>query len=139
MLALPGLRLLTHLPRQGLLRASRAACTAAENGGKTTGQGPQRPPFDAGLLEILVCPLSKKPLRSFLTAFALVLLSARSCLPVAAFAPVAERVGLRPLPHGFPRGNGLCSPRRRLSARMGNSSYPPFPILFPSSLELNCL
>ncbi|XP_032079802.1 protein preY, mitochondrial [Thamnophis elegans] len=63
MLALRGLRLLTRLPRQRLLRASRAACTAAENGGKTTDQGPQRPPFDAGLLEILVCPLSKKPLR----------------------------------------------------------------------------
>ncbi|XP_070804587.1 protein preY, mitochondrial [Pituophis catenifer annectens] len=64
MLALPGLRLLTRLPRQGLLRASRTACAAAaENGGKTTGQGQQGPPFDAGLLEILVCPLSKKPLR----------------------------------------------------------------------------
>ncbi|KAK9398703.1 protein preY mitochondrial [Crotalus adamanteus] len=63
MLALPGLRLLSRLPRRGLLRASRAACATAENGGKTSSQGQQGPPFDAGLLEILVCPLSKKPLR----------------------------------------------------------------------------
>ncbi|KAM3831599.1 UPF0434 protein isoform 1-T1 [Vipera latastei] len=57
------LRLLTRLPRQGLVRASRAACAAAENGGEISGQGQQGPTFDAGLLEILVCPLSKKPLR----------------------------------------------------------------------------
>ncbi|XP_026528433.1 protein preY, mitochondrial [Notechis scutatus] len=63
MLALPALRLLTRHPRQGLLRGRRAVCAAAENGGETTGPGPQAPPFDAGLLEILVCPLSKKPLR----------------------------------------------------------------------------
>ncbi|XP_034967464.1 protein preY, mitochondrial [Zootoca vivipara] len=73
MQALPGLRLLTLLPRWG--KAARAAparaaarrawCSAAESEGKAGGgaQGQQRPPFDPGLLEILACPLSKKPLR----------------------------------------------------------------------------
>ncbi|XP_063166475.1 protein preY, mitochondrial [Candoia aspera] len=65
MLALPGLRLLTRLSLRRPPRAIRAACAAAAaaNGGKAAGQGEQGPPFDPGLLEILVCPLSKKPLR----------------------------------------------------------------------------
>ncbi|KAM6440213.1 protein preY, mitochondrial [Liasis olivaceus] len=63
MLAVPGLRLLTRLPRRRPPRASRAASAAAENGAKAAGPGEQGPPFDPGLLEILVCPLSKKPLR----------------------------------------------------------------------------
>ncbi|XP_007439322.1 protein preY, mitochondrial [Python bivittatus] len=62
MLAVPGLRLLTLLPRRGPPQASWAA-SAAANGAKPAGPGEQGPPFDPGLLEILVCPLSKKPLR----------------------------------------------------------------------------
>ncbi|XP_028599427.2 protein preY, mitochondrial [Podarcis muralis] len=72
MQALPGLRLLTRLPRWGQAAraataraaARRAWCSAAESEDKAGGaQGQQRPPFDPGLLEILACPLSKKPLR----------------------------------------------------------------------------
>ncbi|XP_060103051.1 protein preY, mitochondrial [Heteronotia binoei] len=66
MLALPGFRLLTW--RRGRLQAAarRAFCAAAapENGRASQGQQQQqRPPLEPGLLDILVCPLSKKPLR----------------------------------------------------------------------------
>ncbi|XP_061439032.1 protein preY, mitochondrial [Rhineura floridana] len=70
MQGLPGLRLLTRLPRCAKPQAApaeaaarRAFCSAAANE-KGGGQGQQeRPPLDPGLLEILVCPLSKKSLR----------------------------------------------------------------------------
>ncbi|XP_033016498.1 protein preY, mitochondrial [Lacerta agilis] len=71
MQALPGLRLVTRLPRWGKAApardaARRAWCSAAEREDKAGGagaQGQQPPPFDPRLLEILACPLSKKPLR----------------------------------------------------------------------------
>ncbi|KAL8206718.1 UNVERIFIED_CONTAM: hypothetical protein K2H54_021404 [Gekko kuhli] len=66
MLALPRLRLLTWAWRRGNLQAAagRPFCGAAEEDGRAgQGQQQQRPPLDPGLLEILACPLSKKPLR----------------------------------------------------------------------------
>nr|XP_056711170.1 protein preY, mitochondrial [Euleptes europaea] len=68
MLAPPGLRLLARAWRRGKLQAAagRALCAAAaEDGPDGPGQQQQqqRPPLEPGLLDILVCPLSKKPLR----------------------------------------------------------------------------
>ncbi|XP_054846445.1 protein preY, mitochondrial [Eublepharis macularius] len=67
MLASPAFRLLsrTRPGRRGGLQAAagRALCAAAGEE-ERAGQGQQqRPPLEPGLLEILVCPLSKKPLR----------------------------------------------------------------------------
>ncbi|XP_048365979.1 protein preY, mitochondrial [Sphaerodactylus townsendi] len=67
MLALPGLRLLARAcwwraNRQTAL-AARALCVAAQDGPAGSGQQQQRPPLSPALLDILVCPLSKKPLR----------------------------------------------------------------------------
>uniref|UniRef100_A0A8D0C3G6 Protein preY, mitochondrial n=1 Tax=Salvator merianae TaxID=96440 RepID=A0A8D0C3G6_SALMN len=75
MQALRELRLLARLP-QGRAQAvprvitlsRRALCAAAQEETPAAAtaaacQGQPRPPFDAGLLEVLVCPLSKKPLR----------------------------------------------------------------------------
>ncbi|XP_077157030.1 protein preY, mitochondrial [Paroedura picta] len=62
MLALPGRRLLTWPWR--CAAAARAFCAAQEVGRAGQGQQQQqRPPLEPGLLEILACPLSKKPLR----------------------------------------------------------------------------
>lgn len=63
--ALPtGLRLLARLPWSAASGAGvpRAFCSAAAD---DDGQRPpeHRPPFDLSLLDLLVCPLSKKPLR----------------------------------------------------------------------------
>ncbi|KAH0615835.1 hypothetical protein JD844_026396 [Phrynosoma platyrhinos] len=58
-------RLLTRVPLwpPSPSLAARALCEA-EDTGKAAGESqPPRPPFDLSLLEILVCPLSKKPLR----------------------------------------------------------------------------
>lgn len=67
-----------------------------------------------------------------LTAFALVLLSARSRLPVAAFAPVAERVGLRPLPMAStPSLVAMGYVVQRGGSPPGWETHPPFPISFP--------
>nr|XP_060635235.1 protein preY, mitochondrial [Anolis sagrei ordinatus] len=62
MLPLGFLRLSVCVPlwRKG----SRALfSTAPGNGGEGPEGEPQKPPFEASLLQVLVCPLSKKPLR----------------------------------------------------------------------------
>ncbi|XP_053109607.1 protein preY, mitochondrial isoform X1 [Hemicordylus capensis] len=71
MLALPAFRLLARLLQHGkpIAAVTRRAFCAEQpaNDGRvpvSASQGQQQqPPFDLGLLEILVCPLSKKPLR----------------------------------------------------------------------------
>ncbi|KAF7252522.1 Protein preY, mitochondrial [Varanus komodoensis] len=71
MQALPRLRLLTRPARRGTppgapaaAAARRARCAAATNEGSAAGPGGEPPPPpEPGLLQILVCPLSKKPLR----------------------------------------------------------------------------